>query len=155
MASSSGPPIALQPRAIGFERPRLRVDAGEVRREPLLIVAEKPARGGDHRQRHAEPLRDLDGEAAAGRAVDQPVGGRKRLRIERERRRHHAVGRRAPRLQRVVVRRRDDERAALLEVIDDGGRQRAAFVGIGAGADFVEQDERRQLAARDPSRRCW
>ena len=81
-------PIPLQPRALGFERARLGIHAREVRREPLLVVAEKAARGGDDGQRHAEPLRDLDGEAAAGRAVDQPIGRRKRLRIEGKRRRH-------------------------------------------------------------------
>ena len=80
-----------------------------------------------------------------GRAVEQPIGRREVLRIERERRHRHAVGADAPRLHRIEVRRRDDERAALAEMLDDRRRERAAFVGIRAGADFVEQDQRRHL----------
>ena len=33
--------------------------------------------------------------------------------------------------------------------------ERAAFDRIGAGADLVEQHQRRQRERRDPSRRCW
>ena len=46
-------------------------------------------------------------------------------------------------------------RAALAEVIDDRHAERAAFDRIGAGADFVEQHERRQREGRDPSTRRW
>ncbi len=116
-----------------------------MRLQPLLIVAEIAARRGDHRLRHAEPLRHLDREAAPGCAVDQAIGGREILRIERERRHRDALGADAPRLHRIKMRRRDDQRAALAEMLDDRRRQRAALVRIGAGADFVEQDQRRQL----------
>ena len=95
--------------------------------------------------RHAEPFGDLQGEAASRRAVDQPVRRRVRLRVEAERRRLRAVRRRRIGLQRIVMRRGDDERAAAAEVIDDGRAERAALDRIGAAADFVEQDERRQL----------
>ena len=40
--------------------------------------------------------------------------------------------------------RRKEDRAAAAEVIDDRHAERAAFDRVGAGADFVEQDERRQ-----------
>ena len=94
--------------------------------------------------RQPEPVGDLERQAAARRAVVQPVGRRERLGIEPESRRHHALGRRRVRLQRVVVRRRDHHRAAAAEVIDDRHRERAAFDGIGAGARLVEQHQRRQ-----------
>jgi hypothetical protein len=43
------------------------------------------------------------------------------------------------------MRRPDDERAPRAKAIDDRHAERAAFEGIRARADLVEQDERRQL----------
>ena len=116
-----------------------------MRLQSLLVVAQVAARRADHRLRHPQPLRHLDGEAAAGRAVQQLVGRREVLRIERKRRDRDAIGADAPGLHRVEVRGRDEQRALLPEMLDDGRGEGAALVRIRAGADFVEQHQRRQF----------
>ncbi len=80
-----------------------------------------------------------------GRAVSQPISRRERLRIEGERRHGDALGSNAPRLQRIEMGRRDHQGAALTEVLDDGHGQGATLVRIGASADLVEQNQRRQF----------
>ena len=110
----------------------------------FLFFGQVVARSGNHRAGHAEPLGNLDREAAPRRAVDQPVGGRERFGIEAERRARHAVRRRRVRLERVVVGRRDQVRASRAEVIDHRDAERAAFYRIRPGAHLVEQHQRRQ-----------
>ena len=88
-----GAAIALKPRAVGFERPGLRIDAREMGSQPLLVIAEKSACRSDHRQRHSQPLCDLDRQAPARRAVYQAVGRCKGLRIECKSCRDDAIGR--------------------------------------------------------------
>ena len=150
-ASASRRPLARRRRGAPARddgRPRRRA---RVLGQLLLAVAQVLARRGNDRWRHAQPRGDLDGQAAPRRAVHQTIGRRERLRIEAERRAVDALRRRGVRLQRVVVRRGDEVRAARAEVIDDGGAERAAFDRIGAGADFVQQHERRQRQVRGPS----
>ena len=81
---------------------------GELR---FALRAVRP-RALDDRARQAEPRRNLERKAAAGRSIVQTIGRRERLRVEAEAGRDHAVSGRRIRFQRIVVRRRDDGRAA-------------------------------------------
>jgi len=83
-------------------------------------------------------------EPASPSRVVQSIGRGKRLGVEAESGRDHAVSRRRIRFQRVVVRRRNHGRAPDAEVLDDGHRQRATLHRIRAGACFVQQNERRK-----------
>ena len=130
-----------------LERAHVAVDLREVLGELRFASGQVLARGRDDRRVEAEPRRDLEGEAAARRAVHQLVGRRERLGVESERGARYTLGRRRVGLQRVVMARRDDRRAARLEVIDDGDAQRASFDRICARADLVEEDERRRREA--------
>ena len=129
-------------------RPRLRERFALARGEPPFVIerlhvpldlcqvfgqlrlARAPVRACllDHVGGHAEAVGDLERETAARRR--RSSGGRS-ARTSRGLKpnpgRHHALGRRGVRLQRVVVGRRDHHRAAAAEVIDDRHRERAAF----------------------------
>ena len=111
--------------------------------QPLLIVAEIATSRRDYRLRHTETLCHFDRKAAAWSAIEQPIGRREILRIECERSYRDALGADAPRLHRIKMGGRDDERPALPEMLNDSRREGATLVWIGAGADFVEQDQRR------------
>src|SRR5437773_11796488 len=46
------------------------------------------------------------------------------------------------RLERFEMRRGDDERAARIQLLENRLRERGAFIGIGARAELVQEDER-------------
>src|SRR2546429_528247 len=82
--------------------------------------------------------RDLEGQAAAGRAVYELIGRLERVGMEAERRTCHAFGGRGVGLELIVMARRQDRSAALSEMIHDGDAERPAFDGIGAGPHLVQ-----------------
>ena len=65
--------FAFELAALGVERAGLRIDPFEMRIEALAVVAEIAARGRDDRRGQAQALRDLNRQAAPGRAVDEPI----------------------------------------------------------------------------------
>ena len=148
-------PLALlvaAPRARRRCAPASRAQRGlvllqllEQRLRLRLLVVEARARVRHRRRGQAQPLRHLQGQAAAGHAQSQPVG-----RLVGRRGRTRTTRRRTPGVDcayafmQAVVRGGHHHRAARAEVVDDGHAERAALGGIGARADLVEQHQRRR-----------
>ena len=111
----------------------------------LGLAGAAPMRGGgDDLGGEAQPAGNLQRQAAAGRAVDQPVGRCERVRVEAERGAGDPARRGAVGLEHVVVGGRDDVRASFAEVLDHRASQGPALRRIGAGADLVEQNQPRE-----------
>ena len=145
--------LALYEPPLVLERAQIGVDFGEVLGELRLALRQVLPRAVDDGGVQPEPAGHFERQAAARRSVLNLIGRLEGVGREAEPRRRHAGRRRRVGLQRLVVRGRNHDRAARAEVIDDGDAERAAFERIGAGAELVEQHERRQreraIHARD------
>ena len=91
--------------------------------------------------RHAEATGDGQGIRPSRNAGHQPVRWRQRLHVELDARVLHPWGRERKRFELGVMRGRDDQGSQLQETADNRPGQSRALLGIGAGAELVEQHE--------------
>ncbi len=152
--SSASRACACDQRPLGFQPPgaRLlelvagsalgRLGLGEQLLGPSPRRLDERARSGDELRVEPEPLGDLERPRRAGPADRDPVQRRVRLRVEAGRRVRGALGRARPLLQLGEVRRHHRQPGLRGEALDERLRERRALLGIGAGGELVEEDER-------------
>ena len=90
---------------------------------------------------------DGDGVAVAGLADPEFVGGLQRLGVELDRGVVHAPLLEAHRLQCSKMRRHHGQTLPGEQVTDDGFSDGGTFVGVGAGAEFIQENQRRVLCS--------
>ena len=96
----------------------------------------------DQLRRQAEPRADGERVALPGPIVDEAERRREPLAVELDRGVARARVGGGEALERLEVRRGDAERAALGQLLEHRLGERRAVVGIGAGAELVEEHER-------------
>ncbi len=105
------------------------------------LAAEELPRHADDAPGQAEALGNLQSVAAPRLADEQAVRGLERLHVEFDGGVLHAIGGVCKDLEVVVVRRGDSKAAGAVEFLEDRLSQRGPFGGVGAGAEFIEEDE--------------
>ena len=115
---------------------------GPDRLAELLALAAEMAPGRlDEALAQADMLGDGDGVAFAGRADPQVVGRRERLGVELDRGVVDAVVIEGVGLQHAQVRGDHGQALAPAKLVERRLADRAAFIGVRAGAQFVQQDQ--------------
>jgi len=137
-------PLPRRQPALVVEVVQVLVDARQVLGQLGVTGAQVLARRRQHLLAQSQPARDLERQAAPGRAVDEAVGRLEGGRVEAEGRDRDPGGRGRVGLQRLRVAGADDDGATRPEVIHQGHRQGASLGGVGARPELVEEHQCRQ-----------
>ena len=124
------------------ERRRASLDIGEERVQVAFDPRDPILRARQDGFGHAEPSRDRQAVGAPGDPLHQPIRRREQLRVELQGGVHDAGHLSRKFLQRPQVRRGDRRRPTARELLEDRATERCPLEGIGAGTEFVHEDER-------------
>ena len=134
--------LLFQCNAFGFSVGKLGVKLGEEGRELDFAGGEGGPGAAHDVLRHAHAFGDIEAAGFAGKADLQMVGGLEREFVETHAGVQHRLGVGSVDFQSCQMGGRDGETTSGTEMIDEGDSESAAFIGVGRGADFVEEDQR-------------